>query len=225
MAVRADTILNQAATDLNDATHQYWPEDELLAYLNDGQQAAVILKPEVSPEVADFTLTAGAVQNFGSMADGYILLDVNCFKSTASEYEGIITPVERKDMDNIDPGWRKPTTGQPPSDLSGNYVYDVRNRHTFYLYPSYTDWNNWLVEIVYAKSPAPIASTTSNITIDDIYAPALLAYVMHRARAKDITVEGQSVQLSTAFYNKFVQLITGETNQEREIIIRADQTE
>jgi len=224
MALAASVILDQAANDLNDPTHQYWPEAELIEYLNDAMRAAVMLKPEVNPEVMDFALMPGAVQDFGRQ-DDYLLLDVNCFKSTATAFEGVITPVERKDLDNMDPNWRVPQAGMPPGELSGNYIYDVRNRHTFYLYPSFADWNNWMVEIVYAKTPDAIADASNNITIDDIYAPALLAYVMHRARAKDVSIEGQGVQLSTMFFQKFVTLVTGEPMREREIIIRADQVE
>lgn len=230
MAVTAADILDQAANDLNDSAHAYWTEDELLAYLNDGQRAAVLLKPEVNPDVMDLMLVSGSRQtlNKTETEEVYLLLDINCFKDADDgDPQGIITPVERKDLDNITPRWRQVDSSMtmPPENLQGNFVYDVRNRNTFYLYPSYSDWNGWHVEIVYAKTPQDITSFSGNLTLDDIYAPALLAYVMHRARAKDVSIEGQSAQLSSLFFQKFTALINGDPMKEREIIIRAEQIE
>ena len=229
MALPASTIVDQAACDLNDIGHAYWPESELLEYLNDGQRAAVLLRPEVNPAVADLPLINGVLQNFSSLDGAYILLDVNCIKiQSGADYvpSAVVTPVRRKDLDNIDPQWRNVVGTTPPDENATgyNYIYDLRNRKTFYLYHADSAiYKGLRAEIVYSKIPATLTATNSNLAIDDIYAPALLAYVMHRARAKDLPIEGQGAQLSMLFYQKFVSLITGE--QPNDNVIRIESVE
>lgn len=255
-SILASAITGQAAADLGDPSNTYWTQSELLSYLNEAQGAAVLLRPEVNPVNDKIVLAAGSVQSLPE--DGYILLDVirnskavrmadadnpGDFLAPAIQIGLSVTATEKKNLDGIDRSWHTPEQGATLNTYKiRNYVYDVRNRKTWYAYPAVPDYtlpgsfdlNNLptpssayqvpLADIVYSKIPEAIANTDP-ITLDDVYHPALLAYVMHRARVKDIAIVGQGPEQSMTHYNKFFTLITGESENENQIIIRSEQKE
>jgi len=197
--ILAGSLVTQAAQDLNDAAHSQWTENELLDYLNDGQRSAVLVKPNVNTKTETVSLVEGVKQTLPEKA--YLLIDVtrNMPDGTA------INAVERKTLD-ADKDWSLPSLANV---RVRNFVYDIRDRRTFYVSPPQPDPPG-TVEITYSLAPETITGSSGTITIDDIYAPALLAYIMHRARIKDMAVEGQGPQVSSLYFQKFMTLITGE---------------
>lgn len=152
-----------------------------------------------------------------------------------------ITPSTLDDMNRIDPMWHIPETPPPLAEAEArrtffddatitNSIYDTSNRHVWYCHPAVPDphpdphpdpeFLGYYAEIVYAKAPDEIGltgsgnlqNTTPKIGLDDVYQPALLAYMLHRAYAKDAPVEGNSMERSAAYFNQFAAMITGDTN-------------
>ena len=223
MALTAQNIVDRVKASLNDPGLDHWTETELLQYLSDGQRTCVLLRPDVNPVTEAFQLTADSVkQMLGN--DCFQLLEVtrNLGASATSAGEAI-SPTSRSALDKADPGWSR-AAPVPSEDGVENYVYDVRNRKVFWVSPPVTGTH--YIETVCAKTPVEITALETPIGIDDIFEPALFAYVMHRARAKDIAVEGQGGTFATAWFQWFVTLLLGrEDAQQADIVIRQEATE
>lgn len=196
------SFIDRVAGDLNDDDHIYWSEAELLTYLSDGQRAAVLVLPEVNPVTESLRLAAGTKQAIP--ADAFQLIDVvrNLPNGTA------ITPTAKSDIDQSNPNWHS----QAQSSETDNFIYDVRNRRTFFVTPPATA--NHSIEIVISKIPPEISSAATAIEIDDIYQPALLAYMFHRAFMKDVASEGQSVQKAQGYFELFMTLLLGRADED-----------
>ena len=216
--ITSANILLQASYALNDLTHQQWPREELLLYLEDGQRAAVLLRPAVNPVTIDHPMVAGSKQMLPD--DGYVLLDV------VRNVDGdSVSPTSRKDLDQVARGWHQDDPGP-----TVNFLYDVRNRKTFYVSPPHPGPPGE-VELIYAQIPPAFARESDGsigastyadtLKIDDIYAPALIAYVLHRAYIKDTAAQGASVQKSQQYAQYFAAMITGNAEQkDNDIVIR-----
>ena len=83
-----------------------------------------------------------------------------------------------------------------------------------------------IFEIVYAAVPDEIMDTkvdgafTDTIKIDDVYEPALVNYMLHRACGKD-PATAEDVQKSMGYLANFTTLITGNADQkELELVVR-----
>jgi hypothetical protein len=63
-------------------------------------------------------------------------------------------------------------------------MFDDRDPKHFYVYPPQPAANPGYVEIIYSSAPSA-ASADGNISIDDVYANALLDYILYRAYSKD----------------------------------------
>ena len=208
MAITAGSIIDQAAENLADPQHEHWSESELLTYLSMGQRALVQIRPEAYIVTSNITVVPGVKQTLPD--DGFLLWDVVRNLGTASEpVEGRgIRPISRNDMDQIDSGW----PGASAEDEAINFMHDVNNRKTFYVYPKLND--GCRLEISYTATPPSVTNVNSNITLDDMYDAALLEYVMYRARSKDMDVQGQSYSSAKEHLQNFVLLLTGNIEQQ-----------
>lgn len=236
MALAVGPILARLSNNaLNDADNATWPLDDLRAYLSEGQRAAVLLRPEVNPDTRTVQLVPGTRQSIPS--DAYLLLDVVRNMGADGRTPGrVVTPSERSALDKPDPDWQK---AENADDDVVNWMYDIRNRKTFYVSPPQPDPANHL-EIVVAGSPPQILTEAQSILtpdareaaglsrddalgIDDIYEPALICYVLHRAFAKDTSHEGATGGRSSMYMQWFVGLITGNADQKDiELVLRQE---
>lgn len=74
MAVAAITLIQLVAAELQDTDYVRWAKSRLLDYLNDGELATVLVKPEANAVVQSISLVAGTKQTLP--AGGLRLLDV-----------------------------------------------------------------------------------------------------------------------------------------------------
>ena len=123
-----------------------------------------------------------------------------------------------------------------------NFVYEIKNRKTFYISPAQpvvTEAQQECIEIVYSAIPPELTGTLATddngdvvtddngddvdvlLGIDDIYQPALHAYIMHRAHIKEASAESQSK--SSMYFQQFLALL-GAT-EEKDTIIRIEKPE
>lgn len=211
--ITAQSIIDRASTLIQDATNVRWPQEEILKYLNDGQREVVLMKPEASVINASVLLTASATKQTIPAA-GIMLIDVTRNMGSAGSTAGdAVRVVSREVLDAQRTSWH--------SDAAvgkiKHYMFDSRDPKTFYVYPQ-APATAWYVELVYSSSPGDIASAadgahTGTLNIDDIYANALLDYVLYRSYSKDAEY-AQNGQLAVAHYQAFANSLGVKTQNE-----------
>ena len=72
------------------------------------------------------------------------------------------------------------------------------------------------VEISYAKIPAELTDVTDTIELDDVYEPALLAFMMHRGFMKRAGSQDQATLL-LQYANIYLQQFRGFLGEEEKI--------
>lgn len=197
--VTAQTIIDRAELILNDTTNVRWAAAELLGWLNDGQREAVIAKPDVYTKSQAVQLTAGTKQTLPS--DAILLLDVVRNMGTNGTTVGnTVRVVAREVLDAQVPNWHTLTA----SNTVVHYMVDPRDPKRYYVYPKSPGTN--YVEIVYSAAPPDVALIADTISIDDVYANALLDYILYRAYMKDATFAGND-QRAANHYAAFMSAL------------------
>jgi hypothetical protein len=130
-------------------------------------------------------------------ADGISLIRINRNLGSSGSTPGkAIRIVSREVLDAQNPDWHTDAA----IGYVKHYVYDPLDPRTFYVYPQAPSGSHF-VELVYSAAPTAVAAG-GVISIDDIYANALLDYVMFRAYSKDAEYAANA-QLAVAYYTSF----------------------
>jgi hypothetical protein len=195
--VKVIDLIDRAEEILQDTTNVRWSQQTLLDYLNDAQREIVLFRPDANPVNASFTLTAdSAKQSLPSAA--LRLLSIYRNSNPTSKP---ITNIERRVLDDQIEDWH----GTTATNVE-HYVYDPLDPKIFYVYP-HTTASDATIEIVYSSSPTDItisnfSSDTTVISLDDIYANAILDYMLYRAYQKDTEYAGD-LQRSGVYMQSF----------------------
>lgn len=195
--VKVIDLINRAEEILQDTTNVRWSQQTLLNYLNDGQREIVLFRPDANPVNASFTLVAdSAKQSLPSAA--LRLLSIYRNSNPTSKP---ITNIERRVLDDQIEDWHG-TTGTNVE----HYVYDPLDPKVFYVYP-HTTASDATIEIVYSSAPTDItisdfSSSTTVISLDDVYANAILDFMLYRAYQKDTEYAGD-LQRSGVYLQSF----------------------
>ena len=191
---KAVDLINRVSITLQDPTYVRWTQSELLNYLNDAQRQVVLFRPDAKAVNAPFTCANSAKQTLP--ADGLRLISV--LRNTAGR---AITKVDRSILDVQLPTWYETVVG---SDGVKHYVYDALDPKNFYVFPKPAAAHP--IDIIYAMAPVDIVvsnytTDTQVIGIDDIYANALMDYMMYRAYQKDS--EFANLNRAAVYYQAF----------------------
>lgn len=175
---KAVDLINRVSVTLQDPTFVRWTQAELLNYLNDAQRQVVLFRPDAKAVNAAFACTNAAKQTLP--AEGLRL--INVLRNTNGR---AITKVDRSILDVQLPTWYETAAA---ADGVKHYVYDALDPKNFYVFPKPTAAHQ--IDIVYAIAPVDITianftTDTQVIGIDDIYANAMMDYMMYRAYQKD----------------------------------------
>jgi len=198
------SIITKAQKILQDATGVRWSGDELLGWLNSGQREMVVFKTNVYVKAAVVTLAAGTRQALPN--DGVQLIDIpRNFAADGVTPGRVVRQTERDTLDATLPTWH----AAPASATVKHFIFNLLDPKAFYVYPPQPATNAGKVEVIYGAVP-PEATTT--ITVDDIYEPALLDYMLYRAFSKDS--EYADVVKADKHYAKFAALLTGKARME-----------
>lgn len=201
------SILSRASILLQDTTNVRWPQDELLGWLNDGQREVVIYKPNASTKNVAFQLAAGTKQSLPS--DGVSLIDIVRNMGTTGTTPGrSVRIVMREILDAQVPDWHSAT----PDAWVKHFVYTPLDPRTFYVYPPQPAVTRGYVESVYSCAPAD-AVLGGAITLDDIYQPVLLDYVLFRAYSKDVEYAADSARVQS-YQNSYLATLSGKAKGE-----------
>lgn len=195
---KAVDLINRVAVTLQDPTFVRWPQQELLNYLNDAQRQVVLFRPDAKAVNAAFSCVNSAKQTIP--AAGLRLISVLRNASGRA-----ITKVDRSVLDVQLPNWYEEAVG---ADGVKHYLYDPADPKTFYVFPKPAA--NHSIELVYSTAPTDIVvsnftTDTQVIGIDDIYANAIMDYMMYRAYQKDS--EFANLNRAGVYFQAFAQAL------------------
>ncbi|NDE00598.1 MAG: hypothetical protein EBZ91_02330 [Gammaproteobacteria bacterium] len=210
MAVTVQSVIDRVQKTLQDTTGVRWPVvDELVLWVNDAQREIALLKPDASAKNTTITLAVGTKQEIPS--DGNALLRVVRNMSAATNGLGrrAVRIVQRDILDAQTPDWHNPTiTGDAAhGTVVKHYIYDEQNPRNFYVYPGVAAANTAFAEIIYSANPTTVTQN-GNLDIPDIYANAVMNYVLYMAYMKDAEYAGNQ-QRAASHYQLFTASITG----------------
>jgi hypothetical protein len=194
----AQTILTRAAVILQDTTNVRWDNGELLNSLNEGQREVSMLLPEATAKTVQMFLTQGTRQSLPS--HGMRLIAITRNLTIGNAPGRAVRLVSRSVLDAQRPNWHN----EPSSNTVLHYAYDPRSPREFYVYPPQPATPSCL-EIVYSEVP-PSVSADMIIVISDLYANALLDYILYRAYLKDAEYT-QNADRAALHYKAFISSI------------------
>ena len=180
---------------------------ELVLWINDAQREIALLKPDASATNTTITLATGTKQDIPS--SGNRLLKVVRNMSAASNGTGkrAVRLVDREVLDAQTPDWHDPAVSGDAahSAIVKHYVYDEANPRNFYVYPGVS--GSAYLEIIYSSNPVAVAQA-DNLSIPDIYANAIMNYVLYMAYMKDAEYAGNA-QRASSHFQLFTASVTG----------------
>lgn len=191
----AQVIVDRAKTLLNDTDNVRWTSAEAPLWISDAQREVVFYRPEAFSKNQSLACVAGTKQTIPS--DGIVLLDV--VRNVGGR---AVRQTSREVLDAVNPNWHTATA----TASAIHFIFNPVDRKNFYIYPASTGVSHSL-EIIYSASPPEISNLATAITVDDIYANAMVSYFLFRAYSKDATYAGNA-NLAGAYYTQFVNAIT-----------------
>jgi hypothetical protein len=208
MAVSVQSVIDRVQTTLQDTTGVRWPVvGELVLWINDAQREIALLKPDASAKNTTITLAAGTKQDIPS--DGNRLLRAVRNMSAASGGTGkrSVRLVQREVLDAQTPDWHDPLVSGDAAhtDIVKHYIYDEQNPRNFYVYPGIS--GDAYLEIIYSANPSTVGQG-DNLDIPDIYANAVMNYVLYMAYMKDAEYAGNN-QRAASHFQIFTTSVTG----------------
>jgi|TARA_B100001939_G_C16871960_1_gene586841 hypothetical protein len=217
--VKVIDLIDRAEEILQDVTNTRWSQQTLLDYLNDAQREIVLYRPDANPVNASFTLAADSSKQTLPAA---ALRLMKVYKNL-SPNKSSIAAIDRAVLDDKVEDWYEAT-----GTAVEYYVYDGLDPKIFYVYP-HTTASNATVELVYSSLPSEItisnfSTATDVIGLDDIYANAILDYMLYRAYLKDTEFAGD-MQKAGSFLATFQNSLGVKNQVDASAAPRPDQPE
>lgn len=221
-----DVLFSRVQTVLQDS-YARWPGAELLLWLNDGQREVVLLRPQANVVTSACKLSVSSTKHAipdgvtinspasTALAAGVMLVDVVRNMGADGATPGrAVRVISRDTLDQQNPDWHTVT-----ADANGirHVMYDPRNPKVFYTYGR-SPATAWYLEIAYAAIPADCTwsgpgDVTNKLQLDDVYANAMVDYILFRAYSKD-SEYAQNAELALAHYNAFATSLGVKSTQE-----------
>lgn len=196
-------VFNRVSTILQDATNVRWSATELLQWLNDGQRAIALIKPNVNSSTQIVPLVAGTKQ---ALPSNIITLDEvvrNIGPSPGNVPGPAILPIEKVLLDNSYPGWHSAA----PSTTVLFYCFDLKDPTQFWIFPPQPTGTAQQVEAIIETRPADLTVATANLSLDDIYEPPLVEYILHRCFLKDSETGSANYQRAMGHWQTMMELL------------------
>ena len=215
MTIYASDIMNRVSRIVLDETNVRWPLSELRLWLNDGLREISLIKPTAISASVIYSLSAGTYQKLQSDYTGIIRVTRNLKTTATSPRAGgrAIRVVDRVVMDSQLPDWHDSTITTPSKTVK-NVVFEMTDPTAFYVYPP--NDGTGIVEAIVSKVPTQIAAPTGDqenianystaLDILDVYANALVDYVLYRAYSKDSSFAGNA-QRAAAHYTQMANAL------------------
>ena len=208
MAVTVQSVIDRVQTTLQDTTGVRWPVvSELVLWVNDAQREIALIKPDASAKNETVTLATGTKQSIPSSGNRLLRAVRNMSAASNGTGKRSVRLVSREVLDAQTPDWHDPTvTGDAAhTNIVKHYIYDEQNPRNFYVYPGVS--GSAYLEIIYSANPTAVTQS-DNLDIPDIYANAVMNYVLYMAYMKDAEYAGNS-QRAANHYQLFTASVTG----------------
>jgi len=197
--ILASSIIARVSELAQDDSNITWLENQALEWLNDGQRAVAIVRPDASISVGTMLLVPGTRQTIS----GHRLMSVIRNMGTDGVTPGrAIRLVDRGAKDEFDPYWHQAT---PAAEVK-EYIYDERTPNKFYVWPPRFNSSIHAIEISQSITPSGVASVSDPITLDDNYAPALIEWIAYRFFSRDAE-EVTSLQRAVTHFQQFFSIL------------------
>ena len=192
----ASDLIARARDLLNDTGAVRWSDNELLNWINEGQQRLARLRPKYFVKTTNIQLQPGVLQQLPS--DGILLQAVvRNMGATGNTPGRAISRVDKRSLDVINPDW----PSDPADAVVRRYIYDPNSPLLFYVYPAQPSPGSY-VEISYSALPAKLTATSNSLGVPEDMAPLVLDFVMYRALSRDAPEGGNTA--AAAFYQSFL---------------------
>lgn len=208
MAVTVQSVIDRVQTVLQDTTGIRWKvTDELVLWINDAQREIALLKPDATATNETVTLATGTKQTIPTAGNRLLKVVRNMSAASGGTGKRSIRIVSNEMLDSQTPDWHDPAvTGDAKhTNIVKHYVYEEQNPRNYYVYPGVA--GNAYVEIVYSANPSTV-TLSGNLSIPDIFANAVMNYVLYMAYMKEAEYVGNS-QRAANHYQLFVVSVTG----------------
>lgn len=173
--MKASDVFLRVKDILQDADAVYWPDAELLRWLNDGRLDAYKLRPDLYEQTEEMSLVEGFRQTLPSGSRW--LFGVT--RNVSSSRQRAITVTDAQELGRLRPNWRSLSK---VAEIR-HYLYDVRDPSHFDVYPPAKP--DVKVEISYAKLPEVVTNTDTELTQEGEFSTALVDYVAYRCFLKE----------------------------------------
>lgn len=196
----AQTLVDKAAELLLDESNVRWPAVDLLAWLNEGQHAIVRLDSSAKIVTTSEVLIAGTRQSLPVVAIrlNRVIRNMGTGGSTPGR---AITHINLEALDLNFPDWHT----ERADDEVINYSYDATDPYIFWVFPQQPGSSPGFVQLSYSVLPTDVAIGVA-IDIHDIYASALVDYIMHRGYEKNDEIT-DALEKAKSYYAKFTAQI------------------
>ena len=206
--ITGQQIADRAWIKVNEGTGSSatrWTPAEALLWINDGQRECVNQVPSSNAKRATPTLELGSSRQTLAglgLSDGVSIIDIQCNYNIAGTTRGrSITKRQRSWFDDERPTWR----ATPAQDNQAvHWMHDERDPTAFDIFPQPASASK--VEIIYAALPVDLPTLASAISLNDIYANALQAFLLFSFYSKDSTYT-KNQATAQAYWALFQQLL------------------
>lgn len=203
MAVVIGGLIRRAQRIVQDVAGTRWDEPEFLDWFNDGRRELAVIKPAEFAVRLPVTLEVGTLQKLPERAFQLLRVDCNLLSVSPRKAGRALSIVERRVMNTMHPRWQE-DEAFPFEQQARHYVYDDTEPTTFHVFPG--NDGTGAVEVSVAVLPDDATKATETIGVRDIYANALLDYMLYRAFAKDADFSGNA-ERSGAHYAAFASAV------------------
>ena len=176
-----------------------WTDTQGLAWLNDGQRAVALVRPDASVRVSSVKLSPGTKQ---TIAGHRLMAVIRNMGSDGVTPGRAVRLTERGAKDEFDPDWHKETAATEIKE----YIYDERVPKEYYVSPPVNSTTPVYAEISESVAPADVADLKDPITLDDNYAPALIEWVAYRFFSRDAE-ELPDIQRAIGHFQRFFNML------------------
>lgn len=174
-----------------------WTDTNLIGYLNEAVRATCLIKPDAYTLQAYIALVAGVTQELP--AAGVALFDLTENQTSGRR----ITQVDRALLDAENRFWPAATQEVDVQHFTADKLAPRR----FYVTPPNDGTGS--AKALYGALPTAVDSTDDDITLQDVYQPALLAYAISRAYLKP--GPRKDPQASGAAFNEWATMVGART--------------
>jgi hypothetical protein len=207
-SITAASVISKAAILLMDVPNTRWTRAEMLGWINDGQRQVTQLRPTANNVLVSVKLVAGSRQVIPP--DGWLLLDIIRNMGADGLTPGkAIRLISRELLDAYNPDWHTIS----PAQVSQNYIFNIQNQITFYVYPP-SDGTGFL-EVNYSQIPPDLPNESALISVGDVFEPMLVDYVMYRCCSKDAEY-APGLRLAAMYWKNFTTLLDKKEQAELE---------